>query len=237
MTEKYYAGVYWPGRTEPVNEYARRAEACFRGLGPVDVALTQWFEQAHSPDEARKRGFAPDLQVLVDLFSLEKYRQGTGDVAFSAWNGSVEGNSVASISCGSRSRRIVDRCTLTLPATGPVAERLLRAQTLARSVATMALAWEPEWGIATSITHRDRASEFADPGTFIGWVTYLARRRGHVPPLPAPVRVEPVEDKGTLIILTPERFTANNPEHVALAEQVRELLDRAGLLKPLQAPP
>ncbi|WXH32803.1 hypothetical protein WA016_06799 [Myxococcus stipitatus] len=58
-----------------------------------------------------------------------------------------------------------------------------------------------------------------------------------VPSLPAPVRVELVEGKGTLIILTPERFTASNPDHVALAEQVRELLDRAGLLKPLQAQP
>ena len=62
----------------------------------------------------------------------------------------------------------------------------------------------------------------------MGWVTYLSRRLGRVPPLPAPVRIEPVEDKGTLIILTPERFTASNPEHVALAERVRELLDRAG---------
>jgi hypothetical protein len=47
------------------------------------------------------------------------------------------------------------------------------------------------------------------------------------------VRVEPVEDKGTLVILTPERFTASNPEHVALAATVQELLGRAGLLKPL----
>ncbi|WP_425434244.1 Imm52 family immunity protein [Myxococcus fulvus] len=56
-----------------------------------------------------------------------------------------------------------------------------------------------------------------------------------MPPLPAPVRIESVEDKGTLIVLTPERFTASNPDHVALAERVRELLDRAGLLKPLQS--
>lgn len=61
------------------------------------------------------------------------------------------------------------------------------------------------------------------------------RRRGPVPPLPAPVRIEPVEDQGTLIILTPERFTARSPEHVALAARVRELLDRAGLLSSLQA--
>jgi len=101
----------------------------------------------------------------------------------------------------------------------------------------MVLAWEPEWGVATSINHRDRSSEFADPGTFVGWVTYLARHRGTVPPLPEPVRAEDVEGKGTLIVLTPERFTASNPAHVALAERVRELLAPAGLLKPVQAQP
>jgi len=63
---------------------------------------------------------------------------------------------------------------------------------------------------------------------------YLSARRGTVPPLPSPVSIELVEDKGTLIILTPERFTAANPEHVALAERVGEVLDRAGLLKPVQ---
>nr|WP_255510354.1 immunity 52 family protein [Myxococcus sp. AB025B] len=101
----------------------------------------------------------------------------------------------------------------------------------------MAIAWEPDSAIATSSAHRDMVTATPKPGTFIGWVTYLSRHRGTVPPLPAPVRVEPVEDKGTLIVLTPERFTASNPEHVALAERVHELLDRAGVLKPLQVQP
>ncbi|MCP3166792.1 immunity 52 family protein [Myxococcus sp. QH3KD-4-1] len=99
----------------------------------------------------------------------------------------------------------------------------------------MVRAWAPEWGVFTSDNHRDAVSECADPGTFVGWGTYLSRNRGTLPPLPAPVRIEPVADKGTLIILTPERFTASNSEHLALAETVREQLDRAGLLKPLQA--
>ncbi|MBZ4336691.1 Imm52 family immunity protein, partial [Corallococcus sp. AS-1-12] len=42
---------------------------------------------------------------------------------------------------------------------------------------------------------------------------------------------EPVEDKGTLIILTPERFTVANSEHIALARRVRELLAQAGLMR------
>ncbi|MCP3059400.1 immunity 52 family protein [Myxococcus sp. K38C18041901] len=87
-----------------------------------------------------------------------------------------------------------------------------------------------------SHAHRDMADSHRVPKSpYVGWVTYLAQHRGPVPPLPAPVRVEPVEGKGTLIVLTPERFTASNPEHVALAERVRVLLDQAGLLKPLQA--
>ena len=46
----------------------------------------------------------------------------------------------------------------------------------------------------------------------------------------SPVRIEPVDSLGTLITLTPERFTTSNPEHLALAKRVRELLERAGLL-------
>jgi hypothetical protein len=85
--------------------------------------------------------------------------------------------------------------------------------------------------VAMSYTHRRMEGERSPKAERrVAWVTYLARHLGTVPPLPAPVRIEPVEDKGTLIILTPERFTADNPEHLALAERVRELLARAGLL-------
>ncbi|HLL83109.1 MAG TPA: Imm52 family immunity protein, partial [Longimicrobium sp.] len=65
----------------------------------------------------------------------------------------------------------------------------------------------------------------------VGWLMYFSREQGVVPPLPAPVRIEPVGDKGTLVILTPERLTAANPEHVELGRQVRRLLSKAGLLE------
>jgi hypothetical protein len=78
------------------------------------------------------------------------------------------------------------------------------------------------------------AKQVIPPGTFVGWVVYFARWRGVLPPLPAPVRIEPVENQGSLVILTPKKFTASNPEHVALAARVHELLTRAGLLHPLQ---
>ncbi|ADO71466.1 uncharacterized protein STAUR_3678 [Stigmatella aurantiaca DW4/3-1] len=69
-------------------------------------------------------------------------------------------------------------------------------------------------------------------GARVGWMTYISRRRGTVPPPPAPVRIQPVGSLGMLIILTPERFTASDPGHIALGQRVRELLERANLLQP-----
>jgi hypothetical protein len=65
----------------------------------------------------------------------------------------------------------------------------------------------------------------------VGWLTYLSRRLGTLPPLPAPVRIEPVGALGWLLVLSPEPMTASNPEHVAFTARVRELLDRAGLIE------
>jgi len=95
----------------------------------------------------------------------------------------------------------------------------------------MALAWEPETAVATSTMHRDAVSSAGIAGTFASWVMYFPRDRGTVPPLPTPVRIEPVEDKGTLVILTPERLTSDNPEHIELAQRVHTLLNKAGLLR------
>ncbi len=97
----------------------------------------------------------------------------------------------------------------------------------------MVLAWEPEWGVATSELHRDEVLKTARVGTFVGWIMYFSHLRGTVPSLPAPVSIEPVEDKGSLVILTPERFSASNAKHVQLAEHVQERLHEAGLLLPL----
>jgi hypothetical protein len=136
--------------------------------------------------------------------------------------------------CGSWSQfPAANSCVLDLPTEGADADRVLTAPVLTNIVRSMAVAWEPDWAVAMSHTHRVAVdAEEGIANIWLGWVTYLARHLGTVPPLPAPVRIERVEDKGTLIILTPERFTAANPEHVALAKRVRELLSRAGLLRP-----
>ncbi|MGE6758977.1 immunity 52 family protein [Corallococcus interemptor] len=229
MTETYYAGVYWPGRPEPLEAYARRAESLFQRWASADPGLASWCEQGPSRATALNSRFSPDARSLHHLFTKKKYQLGGGEISFAAWNGSDDDSSVVNFSCGSDA---VDLCVWT-----PAARALLSEQRASQVLGAMALAWDPEWGVVISDEHRDAVSETGDVGTFIGWMTYFSHRRGQLPPLPDPVRVEPVEDKGTLVILGSERFTLANPKHVALAEEVRNQLSRAGLLETVGAVP
>jgi hypothetical protein len=200
----------------------------------LDPTLARWFEQAKSREAALKSQFTPDEETLFGLFQETRYQLKPGWLSFSAWNGESAASSVVEFSCGSPSPRVADVCVLHLPSQGHAAERLLHAPVLAQVLRAMALAWEPDSGVVMSHDYLDAVAPGKLPDVLVGWMTYLPNYRGTVPPLPEPVRVEPVEEKGSLIVLTPERFTVANPEHVALAEQVREQLARAGLLHPPQ---
>lgn len=98
----------------------------------------------------------------------------------------------------------------------------------------MVVAWEPEWGVVTSSALRDLQVEDGKAGTFLGWMTYFSHRRGVLPSLPPTLRVEPVEDKGSLVILTPEPFSTANPQHLERVRAVAPMLQQAGLLGPLK---
>ncbi|RKG78859.1 immunity 52 family protein [Corallococcus terminator] len=234
--ETYFAGAYWGARKESSEQCARRAGTLLAALPSVDPSFTQWFQQGRSRKDALKRPIEPTSAELEKLILKGKDRvvEELG-FRFGAWNGAPDDSDGSSfnVTCGSFSDRVSNVCVFNLPNRGPTADRVLTAQVLSALVRSMATAWEPDFAAAMSSPQLPSA-ETGDPSSiWIGWVTYLSRRRGPVPPLPAPVRIEPVEDKGTLLILTPERFTVSNPEHVALAEHVRGLLDNAGLMKPL----
>jgi hypothetical protein len=235
MLETYYAGAYWLSRKESAGDCARRAETLFSLLAQCDDAFTRWFLQGRTRKEALSRPIEPVAPTFEALFSKKENQLGANGFDLWVWNGEAQGFTTGvNFNCGSASRLVSNTCLLRPPKKGPASERILTAPILAKVLRAMALAWQPEWAIATSSTHRDDVLKNAKAGTFVGWLMYFSRQRGAVPPLPAPVRVEPVEDKGTLVILTPERFTATNPEHVALAAHVHEVLDRAGLLHPLK---
>jgi hypothetical protein len=238
MLETYYAGVYWLNRSETSQACARRAEAYFRLLASLDPSWTQWFGKADTLEDALKLRIDPTAAVFESLFAQKEHQTVRGGYALDVWNGDSSTNATTTnFSCGSSSHFVSNVCVLEPPepARSPAGERIVTASTLAQVLRAMAIAWEPDRGVVMSHSYAEMLRKDGKlPPVLVGWVTYLSRRRGPVPPLPAPVRVEPVENLGTLITLTAERFTADNPAHVELAAHVRALLDQAGLLVPAQ---
>jgi len=236
MVETYYLGAYWGPRQEDAEACAQRLAHMVRLLGPLDPLFARWFKSAKSLKEALKRPLDEELEGLRKYIQRnlmkDDRRMPMPDVGFSLglWNGGSEGEDAwLSIGCGGYFERMSNRCVLRAPDEGPIGERVLTGAFQAEVLRALCTAWDPDWGVAISNAQRN-IIEKKCPDVLVGWVTYLSRRLGRVPPLPAPVRIEPVDELGSLVILTPERFTASNPEHLALAERVRERLDAAGLL-------
>jgi hypothetical protein len=238
MDESHYLGVYWLARGESAGRCAHRAARLFQSLAECDRDLSQWYGKGRTLDEALEQKLdlqAPGLERTFQRQDTQEGRMQGEGFSLRLWNGEhAEGGTALSLHCGEATPWVSNACVLTPPREGPTAERLLTATTLARILRALVLAWNPEWGLATSHAHRERMTDSAEAGTFVGWLTYFSHRRGVLPPLPLPVQLEPVEDLGTLVLLTPERFSSANPHHLDLAREVSERLERAGVLSPLR---
>jgi hypothetical protein len=227
-----YAAVYWGCRVETAEECARRAETFFHLLSRCDPLYTRWLEKADSRKKALQLQFEPTAETFERFFKRRGYRLGKIGFSFGAWTGHEEHEhgGMARFTCGYDAVGSSNNCLLDLPQEQPGAERVLTTPVLVEVMRAMVLAWEPDWGGVFSDAYQVLRNEPVGPPR-TGWLMYFSRQWGEVPPLPESVRIEPVEDKGTLVTLIQERFNGNVPAHVALADEVRVLLDRAGLLK------
>jgi hypothetical protein len=233
MSESYGIKAYWGGRPESAEECARRAETFFRLLAECHPSYARWYEQNNSTRKALQLGFEPTHESFLRFFGKKKYQSGSDGFSFAAWTGHVKQDQggMVMLRCGSKAEVAPNFLWLFLPKEALGQERMLSAPVVAGVMRAMAVAWEPEWAVATADGLWEQLSGGSRLGCFLGWMTYFARERGEVPVLPAPVRVEPVEDKGTLVTLTPERLTPSNPEHVALAWRVQKSLEERGLFR------
>jgi hypothetical protein len=233
MSESYGIKAYWGGRPESAEECARRAETFFRLLAECHPSYARWYEQNNSTRKALQLGFEPTHESFLRFFGKKKYQSGSDGFSFAAWTGHVKQDQggMVMLRCGSRAEVAPNFLWIFLPKEALGQEHMLREPVVAGTLRALAVAWEPEWAIATADGLWDELSGGSRLGCFLGWMTYFARERGEVPALPAPVRVEPVEDKGTLVTLTPERLTPSNPEHVALAWRVQKSLEERGLFR------
>ncbi|QRN99298.1 immunity 52 family protein [Archangium violaceum] len=239
MSETYGIKAYWARRPESAEECARRAEMFFRLLAECHPNFAQWYEKSNSARKALQLGFEPTRETFLGFFGLEKYQSGKDGFRFGAWTGreAQDQGAMVMLRCGSKAEVAPNNLWLFLPEEAQGHELMLSATVIASTMRAIAVAWEPEWAVATADGLWDELSGGSRLGCFVGWMTYFSRERGEVPALPAPVCVERVGDKGTLVTLIPERLTSSNPEHVALAWRTQKLLEDRGLFRLMVHPP
>ena len=244
MQEDYYLGAYWGPRKETALECARRAELFFHMLARCDPTFVQWYRGGRgAPRELPGHPVRPVATEWEQLFlrgmnRADADRKVIEDLGFSeyVWN-AKRGRTRVELHCGEYSPfGEGNTCLILPPDEGPERERILAAPVLAEVLTSVATAWDPDFAMVSSI-EMVRLVQKRKKEVRVGWLTYLSRRLGSLPPLPAPVRIEPVGTLGWLLVLSLEPMTASNPEHVAFTARVRELLDRAGLIeRPMPGP-
>ena len=238
MDESLYLGVYWLARGDSAEHCAREAARLFQSLAECDRALSHWYSKGRTLEAALEKKLETQASFLEQTFLLQQGQEGRAQgegFSLRVWNGQhEEGGTRLSLHCGEATHWVSNSCVLSIPREGPTAERLLKPSLLTQILRALVLAWNPEWGVVTSHAFRDRLTDSAEAGTFVGGLTYFSHRRGVLPPLPPPVQLEAVEDLGTLVLLTPEPVSSSNPLHLDLAREVSERLSRAGLLSPLR---
>jgi hypothetical protein len=92
-------------------------------------------------------------------------------------------------------------------------------------------AFEPDWAVVTSHALREKAPKGEPGDVLVGWLTYLSGRRGELPALPPGVRIAPVGEMGSTIIAAESCLSAEDPQHLSLADDIRDRLGRAGVLR------
>jgi hypothetical protein len=236
----YRIGFFRGGSPRTLPEIGQRASRWLKGLGQWEPALQRWFHIANSLKASLAKPVDASPKALTEHLtrSFQRDRRQVANqtwVDYWVWTPLVElgeGRGVGTNFCmGVTEASRFDRCLLQLRSEGLTARRLLQTGKLIELCALAARTWELSYGWIVPDEYADRMPEALqrrkDP---TGWMIYLSRRRGRIPALPAPVRVVPVDDLGSIVVVTEEPFRPDNPEHVERADRVFERLDCAGLM-------
>lgn len=84
-------------------------------------------------------------------------------------------------------------------------------------------AFRPKWAVIGP-ERLIRARGYRETSPPVGWLTYLSKSLGPLPPIPPPTEVVDMDDIGWIIVAQPEPVDEANPEHRASLAYVRHAL-------------
>lgn len=236
-SEVYRLHVCWSPRPEGTQSCALRLARMLEGLVKVHWAFAHWNKQAYSRAAANQSAWAmpPDVEELTRVFEKgRQYKDAPRELwpemgySVSAWNGRDRPYGVSlSLSPGAftLNRPLPNTVDLSFNQAGPGNADLISVAALKPAMLALVAAWEPDCGNLVCWDYWRRL--FGDrryPMFRSGWMTYLAPRYASRVTPPAAAIVERVAGGGMLLLATEERFSMDNPVHLAAADAIQTAL-------------
>lgn len=239
VLDNYRVAVLWGARKETRDEAMQRAQRCLKMLGKVDHAMTGWSIKGpgKEPYPLTTAALTRITRPGMELDATTPRRGVTCRLGFRLEIHAGTGREDwidHSTCCGVYSDVVFNNALLFVPGPETVSgQRLFRPGILERTLATLAVCYEPSWGTVEpphdfGVGFSGTRIEFPS----VAWMTYLSSARGPLPTLPDKYRVIPVPNRGSIVITVEEPFTSQNPRHLALAQELYELLSASGLMGP-----
>jgi hypothetical protein len=233
---KLYAG--WRPRRESTRSCATRLAHMLDDLAKAHPAFARWSKQANTRAAAGKPAWTmpSNIDELTEVFEKgRQYKDVPPDpwpelgYSVSAWNGNDPpyGSSFGVWAGGfADSMPFPNSVDLELDPASPDNADLMDAAVLKLALLTVITAWEPDYASAVCWSYWQRLFGGRHYPLFrSGWMTYLAPQyASRITPPPAAI-VERVPGGGLLLLATKERFSMDNPAHLAVADAVQAALE------------
>lgn len=232
MNENYSIGVFWKVRQETAEAAADKLSKVFPCLIAEDPRLSTWYHRYKKPS-ALDADSLKNLLLKGQHYTSEGYlipELGFGTSLFSFFQDEQDVH--LGVHCGEDALPPANwnDCVLRLP------EQYVKETPISRWVTWMACLvdiWQPDHGALAPSKYWQLAPKMPRWTPRIGWMTYLRIRPDDLAFLSPDYIVRPMGEAGCLIIVTEERFTVSNPEHVEKANGLVQLLQARNLLKPV----
>jgi hypothetical protein len=233
MSIRFFLGAYWRDRRESIELCADRLHRMFSELSACDETLAIWYKRGGSRKQAlEKRADVGSRDYLLSLLDRGRHRRDTDktiidDLGFGIglWNGAanVEKEASLGITCGlyTANPNLGNCVAITLPED---LGKLRQSEQMARVLAVIAKAWEPDWAGVMS-TDSMNAKGFNAKVPFVDWMLYISDRLLlQIPTVSPPATVQQIERLGSLFVAQSEAPGSQNPNHLRNIEQLQVAL-------------
>jgi Immunity protein 52 len=232
--ETYFIGAYWGDRKESVDACTDHVVRCLSALAKCDPAFSRWYRLGGSRKEAMERRFDVTQGAVKQLLLAGRNRRDIGkevieDLGFriSLWNGEEDAQDAsfsAESGLSAGNPNLCNSCVINLPSEGPPSERLLRVEALLCLMRAVVDGFDPDWATVMPDSLLQRIRLVPNRPT-PGWLFYISNRLFPGVNIPNTVRVVNVASQGQIAIITEDRFTSQNRDHLRARDAVESAIE------------